>query len=152
MADPAASSFLVDTWLIYRVPLFTAFLTMGGILFTITSFLLTNLTKEMYASEAYVKRVAAYRKAGGSPSVYGPLIRLKRCLFHSIWASLGAAILILAVGFLTNRPYLIVACLIACAYGLFRVLWAVYRFWSAVVDFIKFKEEIAEKEIIEINK
>lgn len=140
---------LVAQWALYRVALFSGLLTIGGILFTITSFLLTNLTKEMYGTDDYLKTVSSRLSQGGKVTIFGPLLRLKKCLFHGIWACLMASIVVLVVGFMNVGVWGILICVTFVLYGIFRLILAIYRFWFSLKDFLEYKESLGMKKIQE---
>src|ERR1051326_8439256 len=60
----------------FQTPLFTGFLTIGGFLLTLKTFVLVQLKKELYENDYYKQRLNDKRVNEPNLSLYGPLNRL----------------------------------------------------------------------------
>jgi hypothetical protein len=81
-----------------RSSFFSGFLTIGGFMLSLKTFVLVKMKEGLYGSEHYVSRVEQARKLGGEDSLYAPLKRLSDLLFLSILAALTTAGMQLSVG------------------------------------------------------
>lgn len=111
-----------------RGPLFSAFLSLGGFLLSLKTFIIVKVKEGLYDNRRYRKRMARMRSRildeKRRPGIFEPLDRLRRLLFISIVASLLAAIAQVTVGASTG-PYTATICLAAAAFVvgvLFQVL------------------------------
>ena len=87
----------------FQTPLFTGFLTIGGFLLTLKTFVLVQLKKELYESEYYKAQLNNKRLANPNLSLYGPLNRLGSLLVFCVLAALTTAVLQFSVGFIHNK-------------------------------------------------
>jgi len=81
-----------------RASLFSGFLTLTGFLFTVKTFIVIHIKKEIYDTEGYLSRVTSRRLLNKNLSVYGPLQRLSSLLFWSVVVSLVTATSQLTIG------------------------------------------------------
>lgn len=81
-----------------RSSLFSGFLTIGGFMLSLKTFVLVKMKEGLYGTEAYVIRVEKARKLGSEDSLYAPLKRLSHLLFASILAALTTAAFQLSLG------------------------------------------------------
>ncbi|MEK6334011.1 MAG: hypothetical protein AABM67_03620 [Acidobacteriota bacterium] len=86
-----------------RTPLFTGFLTIGGFLLTLKTFVLIKLKEEVYESPWYRDKIDRNRKLNPKLTLYGPLNRLGSLLIFCVFAALSTAVAQLSVGFIPNR-------------------------------------------------
>src|SRR4051794_31887384 len=82
-----------------RGSLFSGFLTLTGFLFTVKTFLVINMKKELYDTQAYRDRHEAYLSTNPDLKLYAPLRRLSRWLLAAVVSSLVTAVSQLTVGF-----------------------------------------------------
>ena len=71
-----------------QIPLFTGFLTLGGFLLTLKTFVLIKLKEELYGSDKYRERHAERKLLNPDISYYGPLSRLGNFLIQSVLLAL----------------------------------------------------------------
>ncbi len=82
--------------------LFSAFLTIGGFLFSLKTFILVKLKEGLFDSPRYKKRVKARRAINPNISVYGPLSRLSGFLVYCVFGSLITATYQFTFGFIRH--------------------------------------------------
>lgn len=81
-----------------RGNLFAGFLTVGGFLLSLKTFILIKLKENVYDRPQYKKRYEDMKKLDASLQVYSPLRNLSDFLFWSVLATIGAAIAQLSIG------------------------------------------------------
>lgn len=86
-----------------QTPLFTGFLTIGGFLLTLKTFVLIKLKEEVYQSEFYKTKLEERRLLNPDLSLYGPLGRLANLLVLSVLSALLTAVSQMSVGFIPGR-------------------------------------------------
>ncbi len=85
-----------------RTPLFTGFLTLGGFLFSLKTFILVKLKEDLYDLPAYKKRLLERKKLNPDLTLYGPLTRLGNFLIYCVLFSLITAVMQFSLGFLES--------------------------------------------------
>jgi len=93
-----------------RGNLFAGFLTVGGFLFSLKTFIIIKMKENVYDHEKYKKRVEEQRELNHDITLYGPLKRLSHLLFVAVLASIVSAVLQLTVG-LVDHWSAVLACL-----------------------------------------
>lgn len=83
-----------------RMPLFTGFLTLGGFLLTLKTFVLIKLKEELYGSDKYKERHAERKLLNPEISYYGPLSRLGNFLIQSVLLALLTSFYQFTFGFI----------------------------------------------------
>ena len=84
-----------------QAPLFTGFLTVGGFLLTLKTFVLIKLKEEVYESSFYQDKVLKERRElNDKLTLYGPLARLGSLLVFSVLSALVTAVSQLSIGFI----------------------------------------------------
>ncbi|MCK6586798.1 MAG: hypothetical protein L6Q76_04345, partial [Polyangiaceae bacterium] len=63
-----------------RGSLFTGFLTLSGFLFSVNTFIVVNMKKELYDHVSYFEKVTRLQGVNPNLTFYGPLRRLSRLL------------------------------------------------------------------------
>lgn len=111
----------------FQTPLFTGFLTIGGFLLTLKTFVLIQLKKELYETDFYKKRLNDRRQLNPNLSLYGPLNRLGILLIYCVFAALFTAVAQLSIGFIPHR--LAAAFCISLAIG---TLTLVFQAWFEI--------------------
>lgn len=81
-----------------RGSFFSGFLTVGGFLFSLKTFIVVKMKEELYEHELYKRRLEKRRELNPKLTSFGPLRRLSRFLFVSVIASFVTAILQVSVG------------------------------------------------------
>jgi len=81
-----------------RGNLFAGFLTVGGFLLSLKTFILIKLKENVYDRPQYKKRFEKLRKLDTSLQIYAPLRNLSDFLFWSVLATICAAIAQLSIG------------------------------------------------------
>ncbi|ABC83391.1 hypothetical protein [Anaeromyxobacter dehalogenans] len=93
-----------------RGSFFAGFLTIGGFMLSLKTFVLVKMKEGLYDSAAYKEHAERARAFGHTESHYAPLRRLSHLLFFSILAALVTSALQLTVG-LIPRWWAAAACL-----------------------------------------
>jgi len=109
-----------------QVPLFTGFLTIGGFLLSIKTFILVQLRTHLYDLPSYEKRLEEQRLLNANLSKYGPLKRLGDFLVYSVAAAIVTAVLQLTLGFFPYR----VASAICMASAIATVVIVLIAWWQ----------------------
>jgi ABC-type multidrug transport system fused ATPase/permease subunit len=86
-----------------QTPLFTGFLTIGGFLLTLKTFVLIRLKEEVYQSPFYRTKLEERRHLNPDLTLYAPLGRLTTLLVFSVLAALLTAVSQMSVGFIPGR-------------------------------------------------
>jgi hypothetical protein len=94
---------LVEYYLTFRSAIFTSSLTLGTFLFTMKTFIIINMKKEVYDKSTYRSMVQDRVRAGKKETLYGALKRLKRVLFWAILLAIGNALIQITIGYLSYR-------------------------------------------------
>lgn len=90
---------IVEYYQQYKTAIFTSSLTLATFLFTMKSFVIATMKKELYDSEKYQAQIAQRRQEGKKEKYYGPLNNLRKLLLVSIFSALISAVLQISVGF-----------------------------------------------------
>jgi hypothetical protein len=81
-----------------RASFFAGFLTIGGFMLTLKTFVLVKMKEGLYSSKAYLRLARDMRALGSPRSLYEPLRELSHLLFFSILSALATSALQLTVG------------------------------------------------------
>lgn len=144
-----ASKLMCDTYAYYRClefnkfsgfyalslrgSLFAGFLTLGGFLMSLKTFIIVNMKKEVYDSPAYVKRFDTLKLTSPSISRYKPLKALSDVLFVTILSCLSTSVMQLTVGLVENF-YASLLCLMAAAGSIALLAWTLYLIRANLQD------------------
>lgn len=79
-------------------PLFTGFLTVGGFLLTLKTFILVKLNEGIYKTDTYRKRFESQQALDPGLRLYGPLQRLSEFLVFSVLSALSCSACQLILG------------------------------------------------------
>lgn len=127
----------VDTYqTAIRQGFFSGFLSLGGFLLALKTFILVKMKEGVYDSPLYQKRVVDRREIDSTLTFYGPLRDLSFLLYGTILLSFCAALLQVTLG-LWGHVGAAVACLSAAGlafFSLVRCLFAVRRNLNAWFD------------------
>jgi len=81
-----------------RVPLFTGFLTIGGFLLSLKTFVLIKLKEGLYEHPLYKERLNEMRHLNPNISSYGPLKRLGTFLVYCVFGSFLTSVIQFTLG------------------------------------------------------
>lgn len=81
-----------------RTPFFSAFFTLSSFLLATTTFVVTNMKRDVYDSSAYRRMMDEMRQIQPSLSYYGGLLRLSNLLIATVCISFCTASLQLTLG------------------------------------------------------
>lgn len=123
-----------------RGSLFTGFLTVGGFLFSLMTFIIVKMKENVYDHEAYQKRVANQKNLNAKLTFYGPLQRLSHLLFVSVLASITCSALQLTVGLLEHWLAVLV-CLWFCIFALLLLVTSLLMIKKNLDQWFEFLEE-----------
>ncbi|MDP2127229.1 MAG: hypothetical protein Q8K97_07605 [Pseudohongiella sp.] len=104
-----------------RDSLFAGFLTVGGFLLSMKTFILISMKRQVYDSKEYVDQINERRSLNKSLTHYGPLERLGNFLFYSVLFALIAAACQLTFG-LSENPLSIAVALVFAMNALILML------------------------------
>lgn len=82
-----------------QTPLFTGFLTLGGFLLSLKTFILIKLKEGLYDHKQYLELVKEKQRLNPQYTHYGPLSRLSHFLVHSVLLALLTSFYQFSVGF-----------------------------------------------------
>lgn len=86
-----------------QMPLFTGFLTLGGFLLSLKTFILIKLKEGLYDNKYYVKLVKEKRIVNPEYSFFGPLTRLGKFLVFSVICALGTSFYQITLGWINHK-------------------------------------------------
>lgn len=133
-----------------RGSFFAGFLTIGGFMLSLKTFVLVKMKEGLYDSDAYRKRAAKMRRLGSEQPLYAPLKRLSHLLFSSILAALLTSAMQLTVG-LFDRWWTATVCLSAAAGTVVMLVVSLFQIkanldsWFAALD-EEHEAEVAEQQ------
>ncbi len=111
-----------------RGSLFAGFLTLGGFLLSLKTFIVVNMKKEVFESPVYKKKWDEQKKLDTKNQMgkrYSPLRYLSGVLYAAIVSCLSTAVLQLTVG-LVDSFLAALVCLWAVAVSLLLLAWALW--------------------------
>lgn len=111
-----------------RGSLFAGFLTLGGFLLSLKTFIVVNMKKEVFESPAYKAQWEQQKKLDTKNKMgkrYTPLRYLSGVLYAAILSCLSTAVLQLTVG-LVNSFLAALVCLWAVSVSLLLLAWALW--------------------------
>ena len=121
-----------------RSAMFTGFLTLSGFLFSVNTFIVVNMKKELYEKALYLDRVADQQKENPRITVYGSLRKLSREMLWAVVAALVASSCQFTIGLVPAWPAVAV-CLLAAVVAfilLARVLHHIRQNLTALFEFL----------------
>lgn len=86
----------------YRASLFSGFLTLGGFLFSLKTFIIIKMKENVYDNDDYKKIHKKRSGINSSITYYGPLKRLGLLLFLTVLFSVLTAVMQFTVGVINN--------------------------------------------------
>jgi len=126
-----------------RSDLFAGFLTICAFLYSVKTFLLVTLQKDVYGTVAYGKRVAKLQQVNKKLGRYTQLKRLNRNLFWAVMATFVAATLNLTIG-LIDANWAALLCVVAAIIAGLVVAYNLLVQWIVIKDWLAFLEEQPE--------
>lgn len=140
---PEESAKLYDSFI--RQSLFTGFLTLGGFLLSMKTFVLVNVKKEVYDSDAYTKFLQECRGNNLTLNRYASLYELQRGLTCSIVLSLLSSASQFTLG-LTGYWWAKALASTVAALALAMVLWSVWLLYANTRAWIDYARKAKEEE------
>lgn len=104
-----------------REPLFSGFLTIGGFLFSLKTFIITIMKKEVYDTDEYEKRVHKLKAFDDSVKKYDNLKNLSDMLFYIVFVSIITALFQFTVGLVEHLVATLI-CLFLALYNMCLLL------------------------------
>lgn len=129
-----------------RSALFLSSVTLGTFIFTMKTFIIQTMKKEVYDNDRYQKKKKNIDEIGFTNSNYEPLKRLTWLLKWSIWLSLLSALSQITIGF-SEQTILALICLTLAASAWAIVGVAVYFVSDNLSKMIINAEEELEEKI-----
>jgi hypothetical protein len=123
-----------------RSSLFSAFLTLGGFLYSLKTFILIKMKENVYDTDWYKARLDDLRKYNARLSHYGPLRRLSDLLFFTVMGALCSALAQFSIGFINHWVAAVLAIYVAiCALGMFII--SLFEIKRNLNDWFKYLED-----------
>jgi hypothetical protein len=135
-----------------RAGLFTGFLTLSGFLFSVNTFIVVNMKKELYDHEGYRERVETQRSLNNKLTIYGPLKRLSRLLQIAVASALVASVMQFSVGLIAHwvAPAMCMGAAIAAVAILATTLFVIKTNLQNLFEFLE--AEAARKDQTKCNR
>lgn len=120
-----------------RGNLFAGFLTVGGFLLSLKTFILIKLKENVYEHEEYKKIYKKQKDLDESLQLYGPLKNLSNFLFWSVLSTIFAAIFQLTIG-LFGVYWLSVMAIWMSIFALLSLIFSLILIKSSLNDWFDF--------------
>ncbi|WP_076921207.1 hypothetical protein [Pseudoalteromonas sp. SK20] len=143
-----------------RGSLFAGFLTLGGFLLSLKTFIIVKLKENVYDHDEYEKRFKQQSKLNSKLVFYAPLKNLSNFLFWTVVSCIGAAITQLTLG-LFNSFYTALIAIFTAIFAVCALMYSLYLIKLCLNDWFEFldiartvkqkKEEEEEKKKKEEN-
>jgi hypothetical protein len=130
-----------------RIPLFSGFLTIGGFLLSLKTFILVKLKEDLFDLPAYRKRLEMRRVLNPNLTLYGPLSRLGSFLFWCVLGALTTSVSQFSIG-LIEHNYIAAICISLGASTLSVVFIAWWNIHKNLKIWFELLEEDAQKSAI----
>lgn len=124
-----------------RASLFGGFLTVGGFLFSLKTFIIIKMKEEVYDHQAYIKRYNEQKKFDDILKQYGPLQRLSHLLFASVLSSIITAVTQFSIGLIANKLAVII-CIWTASFSLCLLIISLILIKRNLDEWFNFLEEI----------
>jgi hypothetical protein len=125
----------------YKAAIFTSSLTLGTFLFTMKTFVIQNLKKEVYDNQDYQERIYKRIKAGQKETYYGQLNSFRRLLFATILVAFLNAMLQITLGFIKTKGISIL-CFSTTAISWGLTIWCLFLVTLNLSEMIKINEHL----------
>jgi len=123
-----------------RGSLFVGFLTIGGFLFSLKTFIIIKMKESVYDHKYYKERVEEQRKLNKGISYYGPLKRLSQMLFASVLVSIITAVLQFTIGLIHNQ-FAVLVCIWASSFSVTLLVFSLLAIKNNLDNWFAFLEE-----------
>ncbi len=133
----------IDIYTFYKMNIrsyfFMAFITMGGFLLSLKTFIVINIKKELYDCDQYKKRFAENKEINPDLKLYGPLIRLGNFLIYCVIFSILTSVSQLTIGLIPNSYASMFCIALACGtvVWVFQAWWEIKQSLSSWFDILK---------------
>lgn len=127
-----------------RRSLFSGFLTVGGFLFSLKTFIIIKMKENVYSHERYKERVEEQKELNSNITYYGPLKRLSHLLFFSVLASFVTAILQFTVGLL-ECPIATLICVWSATFSISLLVSSLFVIKGNMDDWFTFLENESKR-------
>ena len=140
---PEAASFVDYYQKHLRGNLFAGFLSLGGFLFSLKTFIVIKLKENVYDCDGYRKVFSDMKKINGDMKLYTPLENVSNFLFYAVLFSIIAAILQLTLGLLNNF-WAVVVSIGSAIMAILVLLIALFMIKTSLNDYFKFINDEAD--------
>lgn len=123
-----------------RGSLFGGFLTVGGFLFSLKTFIIIKMKENVYDHKSYKTRVEQQRELNKEISFYGPLKRLSHMLFASVLVSIITAVLQFTIG-LIEHPIAVMVCIWSACFSIALLVSSLLVIKNNLDQWFNFLEE-----------
>ncbi|TMO79997.1 hypothetical protein CWC16_09360 [Pseudoalteromonas sp. S3776] len=139
-----------------RGSLFAGFLTLGGFLLSLKTFIIVKLKENVYDHKQYEKRFKEQSKLNSKLVFYAPLKNLSDFLFWTVISCIGAAITQLTLG-LFNCFYAALIAILAAVFAICVLMYSLYLIKLCLNDWFEFLDKartvkLEEEKIKKKNK
>jgi ABC-type multidrug transport system fused ATPase/permease subunit len=134
-----------------RGSLFAGFLTLGGFLLSLKTFIIVKLKENVYDHDEYEKRFERQSKLNSKLVFYAPLKNLSNFLFWTVVSCIGAAILQLTLG-LFNSFYTTLIAVMAALFALSVLMYSLYLIKLCLNDWFEFLDMARKVKLKENNE
>ncbi len=123
-----------------RGNLFSGFLTLGGFLFSLKTFIIVKMKENVYDHCEYEKKLQKGKKLNPNMTHYGPLRRLSDMLFYSVLLSIITAALQLTIGLIPHWASALI-CISFSVTTIFLLIWSLILIKQNMDDWFSFIEK-----------
>lgn len=133
----------IDVYAFYKTNIrsyfFMAFITMGGFLLSLKTFIVINIKKELYDCDQYKKWFTESKELNPDLKLYGPLIRLGNFLIYCVIFSILTSVSQLTIGLIPSAYASMFCIALACGtiVWVFRAWWEIKQSLSSWFDILK---------------
>jgi len=122
-----------------RGNLFAGFLTLGGFLFSLKTFIVIKMKENVYDHAEYKRNLDEKKRLNPNLTLYGPLQRLSNLLFFSVLFSIITAVLQLSLGLVENW-HAVLVCLATAIFTLIILVISLFLIKSNLDQWFGFLE------------
>ena len=123
---------------------FAGFLTVGGFLMSLQTFIIVKMKEGVYDHPRYRKRYDDRKKLNSEIALYQPLKNLNTFLFWSIFSSVVASVFQVTFG-LSDSPYFASLCIWSALVTLVLLIISIFLLKMNLSEWFGFIEEDADK-------
>lgn len=134
---------IVNYYIEFRTVIFLSSLTLGTFLFTMKTFIVQTLKKEVYDHDSHKKRIEdRASQAGISPEYFKSLRRLANFMMLSIYLALMNAFFQITIGYIDSK-WAAIFCILTSLISWFVFTIVLYLVGANMNDLLDFAEEDA---------